>query len=161
MKTHQAHYSFLAVLLISALAVLFLLSSGQTGVNASNNETAPRSVLTGTVPTATPPPNTSPTAIPTVVPDTSAPQVIITNPLNGDSVKRNTLVTIKASASDNVGVTRVLFYVNGQLLCTDTASPYACTWKVLGPRGSRMTLSATAYDAAGNSGTHSVSVTLR
>jgi hypothetical protein len=64
--------------------------------------------------------------------DSTPPTVTIASPLNGTSVNRNSTVTISATASDNVGVTTVVFYINGSLTCSDTASPYTCTWKVPG-----------------------------
>jgi Tol biopolymer transport system component len=33
------------------------------------------------------------------------------------------------------GIERVEFYVNGQLLCTDTTTPYTCQWDTIGRRG--------------------------
>ena len=59
--------------------------------------------------------------------DTIAPTgVAITSPTNGASVTGQT--NISASASDNVGIARVEFYADGQLLATDTSSPYSTTW---------------------------------
>ncbi len=90
------------------------------------------------------------------VPDTTPPSVAITAPVTGTMVQRGSLVTISATATDNVGVTRVAFYVNGNLKCTDGTSPYTCAWRV--PTGSRRTyrLQANAYDAAGNVGVSSI-----
>ncbi len=85
--------------------------------------------------------------------DTTAPSINITSPTNGALVSRRAYVTIAASAQDNVSVTRVEFYVNGTLLCTDTSSPYNCSWKVPGRAGKEYNLSAKAYDSAGNIGT--------
>jgi len=65
-------------------------------------------------------------------------------------------VTLTASASDNLGVTRVEFYVNSVLKCTDTSSPYTCTWKVPKTVGVTYSLQAKAYDAPGNAGISAV-----
>ena len=91
--------------------------------------------------------------------DTTAPTVSITNPADGAIVARRSTVTITATASDNVGVTRVEFRVNGALLCTDTSAPYSCNWRV--PRTSNQThqLQARAFDAAGNEGMATIQVT--
>ena len=93
--------------------------------------------------------------------DTTAPTVSITAPADGSYVTRKSTVTITASASDNIGVTKVEFYVNGALVCTDTSADYSCAWKV--PTGSKTyRLDAKAYDAAGNMGVSStVTVTAR
>jgi hypothetical protein len=89
--------------------------------------------------------------------DVTAPTVSLTAPVAGALV-RGTL-SVSASASDNVGVTRVEFYVGTTLLNTDTAAPYAFAWNTTSlPNGSH-TLQARASDAAGNVGT-SASVTV-
>jgi len=64
-------------------------------------------------------------------------------------------ITLSATASDNVGVTKVEFYVDGALKGTDTTSAYSMTLdSTLLANGSH-TLSAKAYDAAGNVATSS------
>jgi hypothetical protein len=62
-------------------------------------------------------------------------------------------VQVSASASDDVGVTRVDFYAGSQLICSDTAAPYTCSLTVpqIG-RGANVILRARAWDAAGNVG---------
>jgi len=70
-------------------------------------------------------------------------------------------VTITATASDNVGVTRVDFLVNGALQCSDTTAPYSCVWRVPAAMNKTYTLQARAFDLAGNSGTATVQVTAR
>jgi mono/diheme cytochrome c family protein len=54
------------------------------------------------------------------------------------------------TASDNVGVTAVRFFVDGVLLSTDTASPYSADWDTSGEAEGDHTLTAEAEDAAGN-----------
>jgi hypothetical protein len=77
-------------------------------------------------------------------------------------VTRNSTVTISATALDNVGVTKVEFYVNGSLTCNDTAGPYNCAWKFAGAPRRTYQLQARAYDAAGNVGSSStVTVTAK
>ena len=84
--------------------------------------------------------------------DTTAPVVSITQSPNGSSVVRKTEYTIRATASDNVGVTRVEFYVSGSLKCSVTVAPYACQWQVPAANGKVYSLQAKAYDAQGNVG---------
>ena len=62
-------------------------------------------------------------------------------------------ITFNASATDNVGVTKVEFYVDGGLKGTDTASPYTMTLDSTTLANSSHSLIAKAYDAAGNVGT--------
>ena len=91
--------------------------------------------------------------------DTTAPTVSITNPANGAIVARKSTITITATASDNVAVTRVEFSVNGALQCTDTSASYSCNWKVPNIRNQTFQLQARAFDEAGNVGTASIQVT--
>ena len=93
--------------------------------------------------------------------DNTAPTVSITNPANGAIVARKANLTITATASDNVGVTRVEFFVNGALQCTDTAAPYSCTWRVPASMNKTYQLQARAFDLAGNLGTSTIQVTAR
>jgi hypothetical protein len=82
--------------------------------------------------------------------DTTAPTTSITAPAAGATVSGTASVT--ASATDNVGVTKVEFYVDGVLASTDTASPYAFSWNTTTALNGSHSLSSKAYDAAGNVG---------
>jgi glucose/arabinose dehydrogenase len=93
--------------------------------------------------------------------DNIPPTVSITNPANGAIVARKANLIISATASDNVGVTRVDFLVNGALQCSDTTAPYSCTWRVPGAMNKTYQLQARAFDQAGNAGTASIQVTAR
>ena len=138
------------------------VKSHAVGVWISNGIT-PTPTLTPP-PTSTPTPTPSPTPTPVLTPtptpsqDTILPTVSITSPLNGGTVPRNTTITIIASASDNVRVARVEFSVNGSLKCSDTTSPYACSWKVPAKPGVTYTLRARAYDLAGNTAFQNITV---
>ncbi|HEX8160456.1 MAG TPA: Ig-like domain-containing protein [Pyrinomonadaceae bacterium] len=101
-------------------------------------------------------------AVGVTVADSAAPTVAITSPANNSFVTKKSTVTITATATDNVGVTRVEFYVNNVLKCTDTTAPFNCAWAVPNGAGQVFTLLAKGYDAAGNIGASaSVSVTSR
>jgi len=91
------------------------------------------------------------TALRTVTVDNAAPTVAITSPANGTSFSFLTFsTTIQANASDNVGVTQVVFYDGATVIGTDTTAPYSVTWNLGGvPKGTH-TLTARAHDAAGN-----------
>src|SRR5262249_7081457 len=82
--------------------------------------------------------------------DTTPPATSITAPANGATVSAS--VTVTASATDNVGVARVEFYLDGLLKSTDTASPYSWTWDTTTASNGSHTLTTQAYDAAGNRG---------
>jgi glucose/arabinose dehydrogenase len=90
--------------------------------------------------------------------DNIAPTVAITNPANGATVARKSNVPITATATDNVGVSRVEFLVNGALQCTDTAAPYSCSWRVPNPMNRTHQIQARAFDAAGNNATATIQV---
>lgn len=91
--------------------------------------------------------------------DTTAPATSITTPANGSTV--NSSITVSATASDNVGVTKVEFYVDGAFKSTLTSSPYNYTWDTTAYSNGTHALQTKAYDAAGNVGTSTtVSVTV-
>jgi hypothetical protein len=91
--------------------------------------------------------------------DVTAPTVSITAPTNGATVVGT--ISINATASDNVGVTKVEFYVDGALKSTDTTSPYSYSWDSSSVANGSHSLTAKAYDAANNIGTSSaISVTV-
>lgn len=83
-------------------------------------------------------------------PDTTNPTVSITSPANGSIVSGN--VDIGASASDNVGISKVEFYVNSNLVNTDTSAPYSYSWNTASVANGSVALSAIAYDTANNKG---------
>jgi hypothetical protein len=93
--------------------------------------------------------------------DTTLPSVTITIPSNGSTVSR--VVTITAQATDNVGVTKVEFYVDGVKIGESTSSPYTMTWDTYPySDGTLHNLIAQAYDAANNKGTSAtVQVTIQ
>ena len=82
--------------------------------------------------------------------DTTRPTVSITSPASGTTYTSAQTVTITASASDNIGVSKVEFYDNGVLKCTDTAAAYACAWSFTSANNGSHSWTAKAYDAAGN-----------
>ncbi|GEM_PF-1721907 len=93
------------------------------------------------------------------VAEQAPPTVGITSPLNATTVRG--VVTVSVSASDNVGITKVEFYVNGILTATDTATPYTYSWDTTTLAAGAYTLTVKAYDAAGNVGQASSTVTVR
>lgn len=108
-----------------------------------------------------PSPSPSPTPTPTPIVDTQPPTVSITSPVNGSFVSRGRSITISASASDNVGVKKVDFYINSSFLRTDKTKPYTVSWRVPNSRNVTYTIKAIASDASNNTGQTSISVTSR
>jgi hypothetical protein len=83
--------------------------------------------------------------------DTIAPSVSISSPASNATVAGT--VSVTATASDNVAVTSVEFYVNSVLQFTDSGAPHMFSWNTTSLAPGTYSLMAKAYDAAGNSGT--------
>jgi hypothetical protein len=90
----------------------------------------------------TPPPPPPPS-------DTTPPTVSLTAPTSGATVSGSS-VTLSANASDNVGVTSVEFYLDGNPINTDSTSPYSFLWDSRTVANGSYGITAKAYDAAGN-----------
>jgi subtilisin family serine protease len=102
---------------------------------------------------------TSQTVTVTVVRDTQPPTVSISAPTAGATLSG--AVTISADTTDETGVTKVEFFVDGTLLGSDTSSPFSYPWNTQTAANGSHTLTARAIDAYGNTGTSAeVSVTL-
>lgn len=70
-------------------------------------------------------------------------------------------VTLGVTASDNVGVSRVEFFVDGTSVGTDAAAPFTVDWDTGAVADGDHSITASAQDAAGNSATSSsVTVTV-
>jgi formylglycine-generating enzyme required for sulfatase activity len=87
--------------------------------------------------------------------DSEKPAVVISYPANGAEVKADTLYKIIADATDNKGITKVEFSIDGQNAASDSSSPYEYIWNTTGLSGDH-TIMAKGYDAANNIGTSSV-----
>lgn len=69
-------------------------------------------------------------------------------------------VTLTATASDNVGVTKVVFYQGATELSTDTTAPYEATDNVTSANNGSVQYRAVASDAAGNTSEATQAVTV-
>jgi hypothetical protein len=87
--------------------------------------------------------------------DTTVPTVAMALPVNGATVSGTT--EVRATATDNVGVAGVQFYLDGVKLGLEdnTAPEYNIDWNTLSVGNGAHTLLAVARDAAGNSATSS------
>jgi hypothetical protein len=92
--------------------------------------------------------------------DVTPPSVSITSPANGATVGRTNLA-VSASASDTSGIQAVEFYADGVLLSRDTNAPYSATWNTRKAGPGAHTLSARAYDKAGNNSQQTIGVTVK
>ena len=96
-----------------------------------------------------------------VVSDFIPPTVQISFPADSATLSGDT-VLVTVNASDDKGVARVDFYVDGETLFTDFSSPFNFPWLILVYNDSTVhTLSAVAVDGAGNADTFTISVTVR
>jgi hypothetical protein len=94
-----------------------------------------------------------------ILPELVPPTISLNSPANNANVSG--AVSVTANASDNVGVAKVEFYVNGTLNATDISTPYIYSWDTSSVTVGTYTLMAKAYDAAGNVGqSTSVNVTV-
>lgn len=91
--------------------------------------------------------------------DTVPPVVTMTAPAAGATVANT--INVSANVTDNVTVAGVQFYLDGAVLGSeDTSAPYSVTWDTRTGANGAHTLAATAHDAAGNTASNSVSVTV-
>lgn len=92
----------------------------------------------------------------TTLNDSVAPSVQFTVPTNGQEVQG--VINLSATASDNVGIARIEFLVDGVVLSQDTTSPYIVSWNTLLAGNGEHVLSARAWDASDNSATTDITV---
>jgi len=91
--------------------------------------------------------------------DISPPTVSFLSPANGATVSGS--VSVGVSASDNTAVTSVSITIDGAVVTSFVAAPYAFSWETLVVSDGTHLLSATSTDAAGNSATNTISVNVR
>jgi len=93
---------------------------------------------------------------PTPPQDTSPPNVAITYPNDKSTVSGSIIVTV--NASDNVAVSKVELYKNGELFAVDYEAPYEFYWETKNDPNGDYTLTAKAYDTANNIGESQITV---
>ncbi|MCP3161414.1 M20/M25/M40 family metallo-hydrolase [Myxococcus qinghaiensis] len=91
------------------------------------------------------------------VSDSVPPTVAVTAPTAGATVSG--LVTLAANATDNTGISRVEFLVDGNLVGTATTLPHASAWNSAAVANGSHVVTARAYDLIGNA-TTSTAVTV-
>lgn len=90
--------------------------------------------------------------------DSTAPVAAVTAPANGATIS-GTKLTVKASATDNVGVARIELYIDGALKSSASGATLSYTWNISKLAAGAHSITARAFDAAGNAGTSSITVT--
>ena len=98
-------------------------------------------------------------SVTTSTPDTTAPTVAFSAPAANQTLSGT--FAVSANASDDVGVAGVQFKLDSTNLSTeDTSSPYSTSWNTATASNGLHTLTATARDAAGNTSSMSLTVTV-
>ncbi len=90
--------------------------------------------------------------------DTTPPTVAVTAPTADATVSGN--VSVTASASDNVGLARVEFWVDGVQEAADASPPYSYGWDTTQDAGGPHTILAKAFDTSNNSASETIGVTV-
>lgn len=114
-------------------------------------------VITPT-PTPSASPNPTPAPTPTPTPQPANPSIQLTYPLQGMNAQLGSQMTLLATASSGKGVNRVEFQVNGNTICTDSAAPYACDWRV-SATSATYKITAWVIDNAGSKKSETITVT--
>jgi thermitase len=103
--------------------------------------------------------------------DTSAPQVMISNPRSGEVISN--AVTVTANATDNNRVAKMTLLINGKQVATSEGDSVSFDWDPYAggatkgkgggffKRGTSYIISATSTDDAGNIGTTSMAVSVK
>ncbi|SES76822.1 Serine protease, subtilisin family [Nitrosospira multiformis] len=96
----------------------------------------------------------------TVIRDTTAPQVKIINPVGGNVSGNN--VPISVNASDDSGASGINYtlYIDGVLKATGKGSTLGYNWNIRSVAAGAHTVQVVAKDAAGNSASSSITVTV-
>ncbi len=82
--------------------------------------------------------------------DAVLPAITINNPVSNSSVSG--IIDILVIATDNVGVQKVIYYINSGVLATVSASPFSHKLDTTTMSNGTYTLIAEAYDFSGNKG---------
>ena len=137
--------------LVATLVFRAVAGTGNTTLQLTGNATQGGAYTNPSITSAT---------INFVTPDTTAPATSITAPAAGAALSNTQTVT--ANATDATGVTKVEFWMDGQLLGSDTTSPYSFSLDTTKYATGAHSLQTKAYDAAGNVGTSAaVNITIK
>ncbi len=94
-------------------------------------------------------------------PVNKAPVCIITNPVSGNEIKKNSPVTISVNASDADGVIKeVAFFIDGIIIGTSVNLPYQYDWDNKWENLGSYNIKATAYDNGGGSTSDEITIIL-
>lgn len=86
------------------------------------------------------------------------PTVSITSPANGNTVSGT--VSVTASATDDKGISKVDFYIDGALKSSDASTPYSYSWNTTSYVNGGHTIMVRAYDTINQYKDAQISVTV-
>jgi hypothetical protein len=134
---------------VSASDINARLTNSVTGDVPSGPTSFPESAkvfrqLFGAGSTPVPGPDPAPTV------DNVAPKVSLTSVSLSTAADNRGTVGIEATASDNVAVAAVELFVNNRRVCRLEAAPYRCTYSSSSTTERSYTMTARAFDRAGN-----------
>jgi len=92
------------------------------------------------------------------LPDTTAPTVHVTAPTNGQT--KSLTFTISATASDDLALSKVVFYADSTQIASISHSPFAFNWNSYAVHNGSHTITAKAYDATGNTATNAITINI-
>lgn len=87
------------------------------------------------------------TAVVQVTVDNTPPVISMQNPQNGQVISKSDHILFNADVSDNLGIARVEWWLDGSLVGESDSTPFALNWQT---RQGIHTLFARAFDWAGN-----------
>jgi hypothetical protein len=136
----------------SATAAYSYAWDTKTATNGTHTLTAKAYDASGNVGTST----ARSVTVNNIAADTTRPTVSVTAPVSGSSAVLGTTVPVTVTAADNVFVSKVDIMVDGALKVSDMDIPYSYSWVTAGVSLGAHTITAKAYDTAGNTTTSSV-----
>ncbi|MFH1470779.1 MAG: Ig-like domain-containing protein, partial [Candidatus Micrarchaeota archaeon] len=86
----------------------------------------------------------------TAVPDTTPPTVSLSSPKQDQNIWIGDTIELTASASDNLLVDNVEYYLGTRLIANSSSSPFNSSWNTSGEHIGFYDLSAISHDIAGN-----------
>jgi hypothetical protein len=86
-----------------------------------------------------------------------SPMIQITSPAPNANIKAKA-TTLTANVADDAGISQVLWFANGRIVCTSTTAPYSCGYQPTGADVGRTGLVATVIDTAQQTATDQRSI---
>lgn len=92
-------------------------------------------------------------------PDITPPSILVISPINNANLTITNQTTFSANITDNVGISKVEYLIDGNQICLIVNPPYDCVWNVAGSIGTH-TLQIIATDISNNTQSKNIMVNL-